>query len=128
MVMSEEIITKITDIVIQQTIGQKIPTVIFLSDIDKGSLVKNIIWSIKGGTQDEDKFLSDDWQRVAEIMQTLAEVPLLLKETSDINEIKVETENFIKEINKGKGVVIINAKGAQTNQFLSKDNISVIIV
>ena len=45
--MSEEIITKITDIVIQQTIGQKIPTVIFLSDIDKGSLVKNIIWSIK---------------------------------------------------------------------------------
>jgi len=56
MVMSEEIITKITDIVIQQTIGQKIPTVIFLSDIDKGSLVKNIIWSIKGGTQEEDKF------------------------------------------------------------------------
>ncbi len=126
--MSEEIITKITDIVIQQTIGQKIPTVIFLSDIDKGSLVKNIIWSIKGGTQEEDKFLSDDWQKVAEIMQTLAEVPLLLKETSDINEIKVETENFIKEINKGKGVVIINAKGVQTNQFLSKDNISVIIV
>lgn len=128
MVMSEEIITKITDIVIQQTIGQKIPTVIFLSDIDKGSLVKNIIWSLKGGTQDEDKFLSDDWEKVAEIMQNLAEVPLLLKETSDINEIKVETENFIKEINKGKGVVIINAKGAQTNQFLSKDNISVIIV
>ena len=126
--MSEEIITKITDIVIQQTIGQKIPTVIFLSDIDKGSLVKNIIWSLKGGTQDEDKFLSDDWEKVAEIMQNLAEVPLLLKETSDINEIKVETENFIKEINKGKGVVIINAKGAQTNQFLSKDNISVIIV
>ena len=126
--MSEEIITKITDIVIQQTIGQKIPTVLFLSDIDKGSLVKNIIWSIKGGTQEEDKFLSDDWQKVAEIMQTLAEVPLLLKETSDINEIKVETENFIKEINKGKGVVIINAEGAQTNQFLSKDNISVIIV
>jgi len=61
-------------------------------------------------------------------MQTLAEVPLFLKETSDINEIKVETENFIKEINKGKGVVIINAKGAQTNQFLSKDNVSVIIV
>ena len=61
-------------------------------------------------------------------MQTLAEVPLLLKETSDINEIKVETENFIKEINKGKGVVIINAEGAQTNQFLSEDNISLIIV
>ena len=126
--MSEEIITKITDIVIQQTIGQKIPTVIFLSDIDKGSLVKNIIWSIKGGTQDEDKFLSDDWEKVAEIMQNLAEIPLLLKETSDINEIKVETENFIKEINKGMGIVIINADGFQTNQFLSKDNITVIIV
>ena len=124
----DNLIKTITDIVIEETVNQRIPTVVFLSDIDKGSLVKNIIWSIKGGNQEEEKFLSDDWQKVAEIMQNLAEIPLLLKETSDINEIKVETENFIKEINKGKGVVIINAKGAQTNQFLSKDNISVIIV
>lgn len=124
----DNLIKTITDIVIEETVNQRIPTVVFLSDIDKGSLVKNIIWSIKGGNQEEEKFLSDDWQKVAEIMQNLAEIPLLLKETSDINEIKVETENFIKEINKGKGVVIINAKGAQSNQFLSKDNISVIIV
>ena len=67
-------------------------------------------------------------RHIPEIMQNLAEIPLLLKETSDIGEIKTETENFIKEINKGKGVVIINAEGTQANQFLSKDNISVIIV
>ena len=124
----DNLIKTITDIVIEKTVNQRIPTVVFLSDIDKGSLVKNIIWSIKGGNQEEEKFLSDDWEKVAEIMQNLAEIPLLLKETSDIGEIKTETENFIKEINKGKGVVIINAEGTQANQFLSKDNISVIIV
>ena len=124
----DNLIKTITDIVIENTVNQRIPTVVFLSDIDKGGLVKNIIWSIKGGNQEEEKFLSDDWQKVAEIMQTLAEVPLLLKETSDLNEIKTETENFIKEINKGKGAVIINAKGIQMKDFTTKENISIIIL
>ena len=124
----DNLIKTITDIVIENTVNQRIPTVVFLSDIDKGGLVKNIIWSIKGGNQEEEKFLSDDWQKVAEIMQTLAEVPLLLKETSDLKEIKTETENFIKEINKGKGAVIINAKGIQVKDFTTKENISIIIL
>ena len=124
----DNLIKTITDIVIEKTVNQRIPTVVFLSDIDKGGLVKNIIWSIKGGNQEEEKFLSDDWQKVAEIMQTLAEVPLLLKETSDLNEIKTETENFIKEINKGKGAVIINAKGIQVEDFTTKENISIIVL
>lgn len=124
----DNLIKTITDIVIEKTVNQRIPTVVFLSDIDKGSLVKNIIWSIKGGNQEEEKFLSDDWQKVAEIMQTLAEVPLLLKETSDINEIKSETENFIREINKGNGAIIINAKGIKENDFTTRENISIIIL
>ena len=124
----DNLIKTITDIVIEKTVNQRIPTVVFLSDIDKGSLVKNIIWSIKGGNQEEEKFLSDDWQKVAEIMQTLAEVPLLLKETSDLNEIKTETENFIKEFNKDKGAVIINAKGIQVKDFTMKENISIIVL
>lgn len=124
----DNLINAITVVVIEKTVNQKIPTVVFLSDIDKGGLVKNIIWSIKGGNQEEDKFLSDDWQKVAEIMQTLAEVPLLLKETSDLNEIKKETENFIKEINKSKGAVIINAKGIQVEDFTTKENISIIVL
>ena len=124
----DNLIKTITDIVIEKTVNQRIPTVVFLSDIDKGGLVKNIIWSIKGGNQEEEKFLSDDWQKVAEIMQTLAEVPLLLKETSDISEIKTETENFIKEINKSKGAVIINAKGIQVEDFTTKENISIIVL
>ena len=123
------LISKITDIVIQQTVNQKIPTVIFLSDIDKGSLLKNVISKLYGS--DENIFADysfTPWEKVAEIMRNLAEIPLLLKETSDINEIKAVTENFIKEINKVKGAVIINVKGIQVKDFTTRENISIIIL
>ena len=121
------IITKITDIVIQQTIKQKIPTVVFLSNIDKGSLVRNIIWSIKDGNKNENTFTSDDWERIAEIMQKLAEIPLLLKETSDINVIRNDTENFIAEMDNRKGLVIINLEEKiSETEFTTDKNISII--
>ena len=121
------IITQITDIVIQQTIKKKIPTVVFLSSIDKGSLVRNIIWSIKDGNKNENTFTSDDWEKIAEIIQKLAEIPLLLKETSDINEIKKDTENFIAEMNNRKGLVIINLEEKiSETEFTTDKNISII--
>lgn len=67
------LISKITDIVIQQTVNQKIPTVIFLSDIDKGSLLKNVISKLYGS--DENIFADysfTPWEKVAEIMKNLA--------------------------------------------------------
>ena len=39
----DNLIKTITDIVIEKTVNQRIPTVVFLCDIDKGGLVKNII-------------------------------------------------------------------------------------
>jgi hypothetical protein len=123
------LISKITDIIIQQTVNQKIPTVIFLSNIDKGSLVKNIIWTIKDGNRDEKDFTSNDWEQVAEIMRTLAEIPLLLKETFDIKEIKTETENFIAGMEGRKGLVIINSKEKiSAAEFTAGKNISVIVL
>jgi replicative DNA helicase len=122
------LITHITDIVVEKTIKQKIPTVVFLSHIDKGSLVKNIIWSIKDGNKNENTFTSDDWEKIAKIMQNLAEIPLLLKVTSDINDIQKETENFINEMNKRTGIVIIDSDNIQTKDFTTKKNISIIVV
>ena len=122
------LITHITDIVVEKTIKQKIPTVVFLYHIDKGSLVKNIIWSIKDGNKNENTFTSDDWEKIAKIMQNLAEIPLLLKVTSDINDIQKETENFINEMNKRTGIVIIDSDNIQTKDFTTKKNISIIVV
>ena len=61
-------------------------------------------------------------------MQNLAEIPLLLKVTSDIQDIQKETETFIKEINKRTGIVIIDYDNIQTKDFTTNKNISIIVV
>ena len=124
-----DLIVNITDIVIQQTINKKIPTVIFLSDIDKGSLLKNVISKLYGS--DENIFADysfTPWEKVAEIMQRLAAIPLLLKETSDINEIKTETEEFINSLGKTEGLIIICTNEDAFSQFTKKENISIIVL
>ena len=124
------LISKITDIVIQQTVNQKIPTVIFLSDIDKGSLLKNVISKLYGS--DENIFADysfTPWEKVAEIMRNLAEIPLLLKETFDIKEIKTGTKNFIAGMEGEKGLVIINSKEKiSATDFTTDENIIIMII
>ena len=125
------LISKITDMVIQQTVNQKIPTVIFLSDIDKGSLLKNVISKLYGS--DENIFADysfTPWEKIAEIMRNLAEIPLLLKETSDISEIKTETENFIANMAEKRGLIIINSKEkiSEQNFNTDKENIQIIVI
>ena len=78
------LITKITDIIIEKTVKQKIPTVVFMS-IKKADLVKNLFWTLKSGNKDESTFTEEDWNQVAEIMKQLSDIPLLLKETTDIS-------------------------------------------
>lgn len=123
-----DIITQITNLVLQRTIRQKTPTVIFLTGVEKSDLIKNIIRSVKDGNRNEETFTSDDWKEVSDIMWNLAEIPLLVKETSDYNEIKSETEIFIKEMNHSKGLVIINLKDVQSKDFTTKENISIIVL
>lgn len=124
------LVSKITDIIIQQTVNQKIPTLVILSGINKGDLVKNIIQTLKGGNSDENTFSSDEWEVVAEIMQRLAEIPLLLKESTDINEIQTETEEFIINLGKTEGLIIIccNKDTFTRTQFTKKENISIIVL
>ena len=120
-------LTKITEIIVNETVNKKIPTVVFMS-IKTEDLVKNLFLTLKSGNKDENTFTEEDWNQIAEIMKQLSDIPLLLKETADLNEIKTETENFIREINKGNGSVIINAKGIQVKDFTMKENISIIVV
>ena len=125
------ILKQITDVVIQQTVNKKIPTVVFLSeDLSKEDLIKNVIKILKGGIYDENAFSSEDWQLISDIMLKLAEIPLLLKETSDIKDIQSETENFIKSLDKNKGLVIIDSKDDifTSVPFTKKENISIIIL
>ena len=121
-------VSEITNIIIQNTVNKKIPTLVIISGIDKGELIKNIIWTIKGGSYDEHELTADEWSVVAEIMQKLAEIPLLVKETTDTKEAKSETEIFIKEINKGNGIVIIKTGNITEKDFTIKENISIIFI
>lgn len=122
------LITKITDIIIEKTVKQKIPTVVFMS-IKKADLVKNLFWTLKCGNKDESTFTEEDWNQVAEIMKQLSDIPLLLKETHEVDDIKKETETFITGMDGRKGLVIINSKeNISDKDFTRKDNISVIVI
>lgn len=125
----DSLITKITDIIIEQTVNKKIPTVVFMS-IKKEDLVKNIFWTLKSGNKNESTFSQDDWNQVAEIMQKLSGIPLLLKETTDVNYIKTETQTFIAGMEGKKGLVIINSKEkiSEQNFNTDKENIQIIVI
>ena len=51
----DSLIAKITDIIIEQTVNKKIPTVVFMS-VKKEDLVKNLFWTLKSGNKDESTF------------------------------------------------------------------------
>lgn len=125
----DSLIAKITDIIIKQTVNQKIPTVVFMA-IKKEDLVKNLFWTLKEGNKNESTFTQEDWKQVAEIMQQLSNIPLLLKETIDINYIKTETQTFIAGMKGKKGLVIINSKEkiSEQNFNTDKENIQIIVI
>lgn len=124
----DSLIAKITDIIIEQTVNKKIPTVVFMS-VKKEDLVKNLFWTLKSGNKDENSFTQEDWKQVAEIMQQLSNIPLLLKETIDVNYIKMETQTFNTGMDGRKGLVIIHSKeNISEKDFSIKDNISVIVI
>ena len=124
----DSLITKITDIIIKKTVKQKIPTVVFMS-IKREDLVKNLFWTLKYGNKDENTFTEEDWKQVAEIMKQLSDIPLLLKETSEVNDIEKETETFITGMEGRKGLVIINSdKKTLDNKFTTSENISIIFI
>ena len=123
-----DLILRITELIIEQTISQNLPTVVFLSVNEKGDLVKEIIRNLKGGTQDENDYTPEDWMRVAQIMEQLAEIPLLIKKTSDKNYILTETKTFIKGMSGQKGLVIIDSEESiLAKEFTIGENISIIV-
>ena len=122
-------LTKITEIIVNETVNKKIPTVVFMS-IKTEDLVKNLFLTLKSGNKDERSFSQEDWNQVAEIMQKLSGIPLLLKETADVNYIKTETQTFITGMDGRKGLVIINSKEniSEQNFIIDKENISIMII
>ena len=122
-------LTKITEIIVNETVNKKIPTVVFMS-VKKEDLVKNLFLTLKSGNKDERSFSQEDWNQVAEIMQKLSGIPLLLKETTDVNYIKTETQTFITGMDGRKGLVIINLKEniSEQNFIIDKENISIMII
>ena len=122
------LITKITDIIIEKTVKQKIPTVVFMS-VKREDLVKNLFWTLKSGNKDENSFTQEDWNQVAEIMKQLSDIPLLLKETHEVDDIKKETQTFITGMEGKKGLVIIHSKeNISDKDFTTTENVSIIVL
>ena len=122
------LIAQISDIIIEQTVNQKIPTVVFMA-IKKEDLVKNLFWTLKEGNKNESTFTQEDWKQVAKIMQQLSNIPLLLKETIDVNYIKTETQSFITGMDGRNGLVIINSKeNISATEFTTSEKISIMII
>ena len=97
--------------------------------IKKEDLVKNLFWTLKEGNKNESTFTQEDWKQVAEIMQQLSNIPLLLKETIDVNYIKTETQTFITGMDGRNGLVIINSKeNISATEFTTSEKISIMII
>ena len=124
-----DLITKITEIIIDKTVNQKIPTLVFML-VKREELVRNLFWSLKSGNKDESTFTQEDWMEVSEIMEKLSGIPLLLKETADIDYIRSGTETFINGMDGRKGLIIINSKENISEQdfIADKGNISIMIL
>ena len=125
---NNDIITKITDIIIKETVDKKIPTIIILSEIERDDLIKSLFWTIKTGNKNEESFTADDWKEVAEIMRKLSEIPLLIKNNYEIDNLKGDIEYFIREIGSRKGIVVINSDKIKEKDFTTTENISIIVI
>ena len=123
-----DLLKKITEVIIEKTVNQKIPTIIILSEIKREDLVKNLFWTIKSGNKNEETYTSDDWKEVADIMRNLSEIPLLIKNDNEINNLQEDLEYFIKEMGSRKGIVVINSDKIKENDFTATENISIVVV
>ena len=119
--------TKITDLVISQTIGKNIPTLL-LSEISGTKLVKNIISALLKKPYDESTFTSEDWDKLSEIMLKLSNIPLMIKEIKDKKLSLKQAEDFFNNITKSNGLVIVNCSKSDYSKFLEIKNISCKIV
>jgi hypothetical protein len=123
-----DLLKKITEVIIEKTVNQKIPTIIILSEIKREDLVKNLFWTIKSGNKNEETYTPDDWKEVADIMRNLSEIPLLIKNDNEINNLQEDLEYFIKEMGSRKGIVVINSDKIKENDFTATENISIVVV
>lgn len=122
-------LARITEIIVDETVNKKMPTVVFLYE-KKEDLVDYILRALKSDHKELNEYKSEDWKELSEIVDTLSATPLLLKQTTDIDDIKKETENFIAGMEGKKGLVIIHSKeNISEQEFINlKDNISIIIL
>lgn len=115
---------RITELVISQTVKKNIPTLLLLSEISGTELVKTVISILLKKPYDEDLFTSQDWDKLSDIMLKLSEIPLVIKEITDIKLSVKQAEDFFSNITKSNGLVIINCSETDYPDFLGIKNIS----
>nr|MCR5265928.1 hypothetical protein [Cyanobacteria bacterium RUI128] len=119
-----------TNIILGQTIKDKIPTVVFLSDISISDLTKDVFGKLtKHESFTMESLTPKELLQVAEIMMSLTEIPLIMKEVKDFECTKKQISEFVKELGENKGIIILNC-----NQYNSETlpkctgNISIILI
>ena len=115
---------RITELVISQTVKKNIPTLLLLSEISGTELVKTVISILLKKPYDEDLFTSQDWDKLSDIMLKLSEIPLVIKEITDIKLSVKQAEDFFSNITKSNGLVIINCSETDYPNFSVIKNIS----
>lgn len=115
---------RITELVISQTVKKNIPTLLLLSEISGSELVKTVISILLKKPYDEDLFTSQDWDKLSDIMLKLSEIPLVIKEITDIKLSVKQAEDFFSNITKSNGLVIVNCNTTDYPDFLGIKNIS----
>lgn len=113
---------QITKLVINNSIKNNIPTIIFLSTISSTDLMKNIISTLLNKPYETDKFTPKDWQKLSDIITLLSKIPVLTKDSASIKIMVNQAKDFITSMEKRKGLIIFNTSKTDTIKKLEYGN------
>lgn len=124
----QEKLDNIVDIILNKTIKENIPTVVFLSNIKETDIVKRL-FSIKTQKEyKEEKFTPYDWSKLADTMLKLANIPLVIKQIDSVKNTFNKIYDFNAELKKSIGLVIIECGEYDFSKIENTKNIVVNII
>jgi len=121
-------IKKLVESVILNTVEKNIPTIVFLSEIDEVVFIKSIISTLLKKEYDENKFTPEDWNKLADIMLKLGNIPLVIKMNDSVEKTIEHINNFSTELKDNNGYVVIEYKNNNFSDLNDKKNIVVEII
>lgn len=116
-------VDKIANILLKKTVKEKLPTVVFFSITEEADLIKKIFSLNTKKEYNEQKFTTEDWTTLADLVLGLANIPLIFKHIHSVENTIDQINNFSSEIENKNGLIIIECGEYDFPNISTKENI-----